>query len=121
MKHSAFWWLVVVLVCGLLAGAGLVAAGLLFTSSSRRSDIWIDLAKAGVQLGVVVVIGGVIATLLRSFDDYRDYRRREREYRLSVFHDLLGAYKGLKAARRTLRAFGFRAPASGTLTGRPGR
>jgi hypothetical protein len=114
MRRRGFsLWLALAL--GFTAAVALIVIGLLFTSSSRRPAIWLDFAKAGVQLLVVGVIGALIAFLFRSFEADREDRRREREYRLGVFHDLIAAYNGVKAARRTLRAFGFRTPVSAPL------
>jgi len=101
--------ILVTLGSGLTAALLLVSLGAWLLPSSRRPDIWFEVAKAGVQLGVVVILGGVVAAALRYLDATREDRRRLQEYRLGVFHDLLAAYTRIKAARRTLRAFGFRA------------
>ena len=39
-----------------------------------------------------------------------------REYRLSILHDLLDAYNGIKTARRSLPAFCLQMPQSGSLS-----
>ena len=84
--------------------------------AAQRSDVWLEVAKAGVQLGVIAVLGGLVTLALRSVDAAREDRRRLREYRLSILHDLLASYNGIKTARRILRAFGFRMPTSGRLS-----
>lgn len=102
----------VVLVIGLvLVGAGAVAVG------ERRDDLWFEAAKAGLQLGVVTVLGSLVGYALRYFEtqDAETRRRRERdadewrrlnEARLRVFRDVVDAYNRAKAVRRILRSLG---------------
>lgn len=89
---------------------GIVAA------PSRRSDLWFELAGAGIQLFVVAIVGTAVTFALRDREVKRDERRRLDEYRLSLRHELLDAYHRIKAVRRTLRGLGFDAPEpDGTL------
>ena len=83
---------------------------------ARRSDLWLEVAKAGAQLFVVVLIGGGIAATYKYLETEREDRRRVDEYIRSVRRELLEAYNRIKAVRRTLRAYGFRSPESGVLT-----
>gem|GEM_PF-5343828 len=106
-----------------LAGAAVIAAALFVialaaTPPPKRADLWFEAAKAGLQLGVVVIVGAVVGYALRYLEAEREEarrreeaerqeRRRLDEYRLSLARDLLAAYNDVKAVRRTLRAFGF--------------
>jgi len=91
--------------------AGLAAAPL------RRPDFWFEAAKAGLQLGVVVIVGGLVGYALRHLESEREARRSSRgrldEYRLGLVRDLVTAYNEVKAVRRTLRAYGFSSPEPG--------
>lgn len=69
-----------------------------------------------MQLFVIVILGGVIGVILRSLDAMREDDRRLQDYRISLGRDLIDAYNSVKGVRRTLRAFGFRSPTSGTLS-----
>ena len=56
-----------------LAGAAAIAAVLVAAVSAitlwvvpgRRDDIWVDLARAGIQLVVIIGLGGVVSLVLR--------------------------------------------------------
>ncbi len=117
LKSTRAWiWIAVVLILGAAIAVALVLWARSHLPSEKRPDLWFEVAKAGVQLGVVAVLGGLVALALRSVDAAREDRRSVREYRLSILHDLLDAYNGIKTARRTLRAFGLQMPQSGSLS-----
>jgi hypothetical protein len=77
-------------------------------SESRSSELWFEVAKAGLQLLAIAVLGGAVAWAFRSLDAGRDDRRRRDEYLASVANDLWDAYNRIKAVRRRLIAAGFR-------------
>ena len=55
---------------------------------SRRfgpADIWTEIAKACIQLVVVVGLGGIVGVMLRSVDERRDERR------FDIFQELFDA------------------------------
>jgi hypothetical protein len=82
---------------------------------TKRPDIWFEAGKAGLQLAIVAVIGGIAAAVLRYFDAMREDRRRFADYLLTLLRQVVSAYNQVKAARRILRAFGFSAPMAPTL------
>ena len=99
------------LVAALCAVALIVIGGTF--SSGHSNDLWFELAKGGVQLLTIVILGGAVAAAFRSLDARRDDRRRLDEYRAAFVHELLDAYRRIKAVRRSLRASGLRSPTSG--------
>jgi hypothetical protein len=103
----------------------LFAAGAAFSTS--RGDLPFEVAKAGVQLFAIVLLGGAATFAFGELNDRREQRREiaaeareERRaldaYRAEVAGELIGAYHRVKAVRRTLRAAGFEPPVSATLT-----
>jgi len=80
----------------------------------RRHDLLVEMAKGGIQLFVVVVVGTAVAYAFRREESERDHRRRLDEYRRGVLLELVEAYNRIKEVRRTLRAYGFRSPRSDT-------
>jgi hypothetical protein len=114
------------LIGAVILGLALAVALLVFGAKMAQNagnQIWIEIAKAGAQLGIISIIGGGVAFALRRLESLREEhrtdlesRREERrilnEYRLNVLRDVTNSYNRIKAVRRTLRAFGFRASAS---------
>ncbi len=116
---------------------GLAAVG--FLEETKRSDFWLEVGKAGIQLGVIVIAGGAVtfgfkllesqradrakgleaerAALASEQELERAERRRRDEYLLDVLRQLIEAYHEVKAVRRTLCAYGFCKP--GSDDGRP--
>lgn len=81
-----------------------------FLAPSRAADIWTEIAKACIQLVVVVGLGGIVGVVLRSIDERRDERRARDERRFAIFQELVDAYHRIKLVRRRLRTVGLRAP-----------
>jgi hypothetical protein len=108
------------LVVATFSLAGLCAVAFIVigaTSSTGDSgDLWFELAKGGIQLLTVVILGGAVAAAFRSLDARRDDRRRLDEFRAGFVHELLDAYRRIKAVRRSLRASGMRAPTGGSVS-----
>jgi hypothetical protein len=99
------WQIAYVIVAFLLAVV-LVVSGM--RMSNQPQQIWLEFAKAGLQLGILSVIGGGVAVALRKLESLREEQRALTEYRLRVLCDITTSYNQIKAARRILRAFGFR-------------
>lgn len=105
------------IVAGALSLGGIVVGALL---TDRDDDLWLEVARAGVQVLAVGLIGGAVAAAWRLFEQVRsdrqkreaDERERERqvhEQQLSIFRKVVGSYNEVKAIRRTLRSLGLRA------------
>lgn len=105
-----------VFVGGGLFALAMVVAGIGGAGSGRES-LWLDVARYGLQLGVVVIGGGILTFVLRAVDAEREEARRRYDYTLGLFRQVAGAYGDLKGVRRRLRGYGFRgAQASSGLT-----
>jgi hypothetical protein len=81
-----------------------------FLVPGRGTDIWVEIAKACIQLVVVVGLGGIVGLVLRSVDEMRDQRRARDDRRFAIFQQLVTAYHRLKFVRRNLRTVGLRHP-----------
>ena len=113
------WWLPLgILGVGLLIAVALFVAGVI-----HSGKLGLELAKGGIQLLVVVILGSAVAFGFRNLDDRRTEQRRKedvaREERLrvddylaKVVDELWAAYHRVKAVRRTLNAYGFGTRAS---------
>jgi hypothetical protein len=77
---------------------------------AHHDPIGTEIAKAGMQLAIVTIIGGSITWILRHVERLREEHRSLNEYRLNVLQEVTTSYNQIKAVRRTLRAFGFTAP-----------
>lgn len=97
----------VVFLAGVAIAAGLVVVSLAVPETSP--DIWPELLKAGVQIGLVGLVASAVTQML-------GFARDLREYHLRVFTELADAYNGIKAVRRTLRGLGFREPTGDRLS-----
>jgi len=100
---------------------GICLAGILFwlglrNAPQKRDEIWFEVAKAGLQLGVVAIIGAGIAASLKRLEVARDNRRQLSDHRLGILRRVVTSYNRIKAVRRILRAHGFRSPDVGDLT-----
>jgi len=93
-----------VFLAGVAISAGLVIASLVVPE--EPPDVWPELLKAGVQIGLVGLVASGVTQMLGSARDLR-------EYRLRIFNELAESYNGIKAVRRTLRGLGFRQPSAG--------
>jgi hypothetical protein len=114
-----------------LGGAAVVAVALLIiglaaTAPQKRADLWFETAKAGLQLGVIVIAGALVGYAIRYLEAEREAQRRREEaereerrrldgYRQGLARELVDAYNDVKAVRRTLRACGFRPDDAGVV------
>jgi hypothetical protein len=114
---------------GIVVVALIVAGVLLYLGATHSGDVWLEVAKGGIQLLVIVILGGAVAAGFRMQDDRRrregmeqenrltnqrrreDIEREDRErldaYRADFVDELWGAYHRVKAVRRILTAYGF--------------
>jgi hypothetical protein len=98
----------IILVFAFAVAVALTIVGLVL--SSQRSDLWLEVAKAGLQLGVIVLVGGAVTYGFNFLESERATDVHHDEYRLGVIRNLIESYNRIKSARRTLRAYGFRKP-----------
>jgi hypothetical protein len=74
-REGLEWWLLPV---GILCGGLVVAIALFVAGTIHSGDLGLELAKGGIQLLVVVILGGVVGFGFRNLDEHRtDQRRRE--------------------------------------------
>jgi hypothetical protein len=110
-RRIARAWTAVAFLGGALIAVALVTASQIIPD--KRPEVWPEVAKAGVQIGLVGLAASGVTALLGLATAARDKARRIEAYRLRIFSELVDAYNGIKGVRRTLRALGFRGP-SGT-------
>jgi hypothetical protein len=84
-----------------VTGVIVLVIGMANTDKSG-SDLWFEVAKSGLQLAAITVVGAVITAGLR----FREERRARKAEQLRAFHNFLTAYNKVKAVRRNLRALG---------------
>jgi hypothetical protein len=123
--------LAVFVVATVMTVVGIVLAG------DQRTDIAADVAKGGIQLGVIGLLTTAVTQALKRLNDQRDAAqrraeaerekreaqaaaaredtRRLNEYRLTVFRDAVEAYNRIKTVRRTLRSAGLPTQAGNCL------
>jgi hypothetical protein len=105
--------LVVVLVAtlGLAAAVGLAATIIAAVAAHRTPDSWLDdlwfeVAKAGVQVVAVGVLGGALAAVWRTLSAWSERQRQERSKLREELVELFTLYNGVKQVRRILRSQG---------------
>ena len=99
-------------VLGLMFVAGIAVAIAFDQLSTSPEDLSATISKAGVTTAVITVAGAIANGIFRLLDE----RRLRDQERRRVFHDVVGAYNAVKAARRGMRALGlanFRQPELG--------
>jgi hypothetical protein len=124
MRRTRTW------LIGTLVGIGVFAVGILILgwlkSLSHHDDLWFELAKTGLTLTAVTVIGTVVnlltksadarrASLLSAAEERRALQRRRDDVRVQVLRDIISCYNEVKSVRRNLRALGLCEP-KGPLT-----
>jgi len=104
-------WLVGVVIFGMVLAIGLVAAGVHLMRLG--SLIGIETVKAGLQLGVIAIVGGGVASALKYLESLREKQRMVNDYRLQVLRDVTASYNEIKGVRRVLRSLGFNSLTAG--------
>jgi hypothetical protein len=107
------FWLV---IASVLAGAVLLVLLSAIMAPERQHDIWVELAKSGAQIVVLVLATGVVGAMLRDRDAVREQQRRQEAYLLAFLEQIETTYGQVKTARRMLRTMGFDAGDTITLT-----
>jgi hypothetical protein len=124
--------LVAVLLLAVIVGGTLFWLAWEQTPGDRHEDLWIDVGGAGLQVGVVAVLGTILSLIVgwldhrrqgerkdledrreraeRKLERDRQEQRRRDEFRLRIFNDLVAGYNQVKAIRRNLRGLGLRRP-----------
>lgn len=121
--HKARRFLIAALVATFIVGIALLVVGLI--NSEKRTEVWFEAATAGMQLLVVGILGGTLTAAWKWTEETRADARRDAEAalqthrdvhqrQLSTFLQVVAAYNGVKAVRRTLRSLGFEST-DGTL------
>ena len=117
-RHSAWWLLALLTVLGL--GAIFIAAWLAHLAPHNDkwlNALWLEVAKAGVQVVAVGVLGGALAAIWQNIRARRDreierndkIRDREIERNDAIRAELVSLvalYNEVKAVRRHLRSLG---------------
>jgi uncharacterized membrane protein YcjF (UPF0283 family) len=116
-SRVADWWPLPLFTClglvAVIAGAWLAD----LTEDKWFDALWLEVAKAGVQVVAVGVLGGALAatwqtiTSRREAEIERDAKERERELESNdkirdELVSLVALYNGVKAVRRVLRSLG---------------
>lgn len=73
---------------------------------TRTDDLTFEVAKAAMQLVVVVVLGGVVTLSVSAINAQRDQRRARHEWQFSSWGELMAADRDINIVRRTFRAAG---------------
>jgi hypothetical protein len=99
------WLALALIVAGAVSVAAIVIGAL---GADRGDDLWLEVAKAGVQMVAVGLIGTAVAAAWRYLEQERDRKRQVHEQQLAVFREVVWSYNEVKAIRRTLRSLGLR-------------
>ena len=106
----------------LLAGGAALGVALLVVGiavSEQKADVGLEVAKVGLQVLAVGIVGGALAFAWRVEEKRRDERKKRieqaREERLAIhdrqlamFLQVVSAYNGVKALRRSLKSLGLK-------------
>lgn len=75
-------------------------------SADNQDAVRIEIIKSLLQLAVIIIVGGVVAALIREVERQQTQARAYAEARKDYLDRLGNAYRKVKAIRRTLRARG---------------
>lgn len=116
--------LAITLVIVVAVGVVLLVVSVALSDSPK--DLWLELGRAGVQLLVIGVLGGLLTVGWQGVERRRASAREDQAKRLQDDHErhdrmlaaflhVLSAYNGVKAVRRTLRSLGFEDTSDGAI------
>lgn len=89
---------VLVLLIGIL--------GAVLAESSTADELWLELAKAGIQIVAVGVVGGALAQAWRRIQTQREAAAAADDKIRAELAELVALYNNVKAVRRRLRSLG---------------
>jgi hypothetical protein len=112
------WMVIAVFLIALFVAVAAMWLGA-SNSTSRASDLWYEVTKAGLQLFAIALLGGAVAWAFKILDERREDRHRRDEYLATVADQLWDTYLGVKSVRRALRAAGFGPLGSGRTVSAP--
>jgi hypothetical protein len=95
-------WLALALV--ILLGLGAIIFGA--WKANLTHAMWLEVAKGGIQVIAVGVLGGALAAIWRSITTRRERQMERNEKLRAELASLVAVYNGVKAVRRTLRSLG---------------
>jgi hypothetical protein len=110
------WWLII--------GSGFIGLVVIIASAqwARLSDdLWLEIAKAVIQVVAVGVLGGALAAAWRNITAKREARARAEAKISDELVSLVTLYNDVKCVRRTIRSLGldlktYECSEGGTLT-----
>lgn len=88
------------------AAAACLGALLASETSGAWSDLWSDVASAGVGVVAVGVVGGALTAAWKAIEARREAAALTEEKVRAEFAELIVLYNGVKSVRRALRALG---------------
>lgn len=105
LERAPLWtWICVIGVIGVAAaGFGALAAS---NTSGAWSDLWSEVAQAGVQVVAVGVVGGALTASWSALRARRHAAALTEDKIRAEFAELIVLYNGVKSVRRTLRSLG---------------
>lgn len=105
LKRTPLWSQIGVI--GVLGAAAACLGALLASETSGAwSDLWSDVASAGVGVIAVGVLGGSLTAAWKSIEARREAAALTEEKVRAEFAELIVLYNGVKSVRRALRALG---------------
>jgi hypothetical protein len=106
-RHAAWWLLALLTVLGLVAiitGAWL--ARLTPDKGKWLDALWLEVAKAGVQVVAVGVLGGALAAIWQNISARRERESERNDKIRAELISLVALYNDVKTVRRILRSLG---------------
>ena len=105
LRRAPLWlWIVLIAIGGALAAAGAAMAA--SHTSGAWSDLWSEVAKAGVQVVAVGAVGGALTATWKAIADRRETAAATKVKLRAEFLELVALYNDVKAVRRALRSLG---------------
>lgn len=74
--------------------------------TSDRTVLLIEIAKTLLQIAFIVIVGGVVSILFKSFETRLKGEKYLHDYKVDFLERLHSTYNAIKACRRSLRASG---------------
>lgn len=74
--------------------------------AANRAKLFLETAKSLLQLGVIVILGGLAASMLKSFEKERINSKAIHDFHMEFLTELRDNYELVEKSRRSLRASG---------------